>query len=172
MITILGIDPGNVESAYTLIDARTYKPRTFGKVPNDDMRCILADTRADLTVIEMVRSYGMPVGADVFDTCVWIGRFLEVAGTGVNLAYRGDVKVHHCHSAKAKDPNVIQALVDRFAPGQPNKGKGTKNAPGWFHGFAADVWQAYALAVYAADVADESWQWRPMRPTYVTGGAV
>lgn len=52
---------------------------------------------------------------------------------------------------KANDATVRQALVDRFAPGQPNHGKGTKAAPGWFHGFRADVWQAYALAVYVAD---------------------
>ena len=44
-----------------------------------------------------------------------------------------------------------QALVDRFAPGQPNHGKGTKAEPGFFYGFRADVWQAFALAVYAAD---------------------
>ena len=53
--------------------------------------------------------------------------------------------------AKAKDSNIRQALVDRFAPGQPNYGKGTKAQPGWFYGFNADIWQAYALAVYAAD---------------------
>ena len=47
---------------------------------------------------------------------------------------------------------IRQALVDRFAHGEPNYGKGTKARPGFFHGFSADVWQAYALAVYAADV--------------------
>jgi hypothetical protein len=62
------------------------------------------------------------------------------------------IKLHHCHDSRAKDSNIAQALVYRFAPGQPNRGKGTKAAPGWFHGFAADIWQAYALAVYAADV--------------------
>lgn len=32
-----------------------------------------------------------------------------------------------------------------------NHGKGTKAAPGWFHEFRADIWQAMALAVYTAD---------------------
>ena len=102
----------------------------------------------------MVASYGMAVGADVFETCVWIGRFAErLAGRGVerDLVKRLPVKVHHCHSAKATDSNIRQALVDRFALGQPNHGKGTKAEPGWFHGFAADVWAAYALGVYQAD---------------------
>ena len=56
--------------------------------------------------------------------------------------------------SRAKDANIRQALVDRFAPGQPNHGKGTKDEPGWFHGFRADVWQAYALAVLVADRLD------------------
>jgi hypothetical protein len=51
------------------------------------------------------------------------------------LVYRRDVKLHHCHSAKAKDANITQALIDRFAPGVPNRGKGTKAEPGWFYGF-------------------------------------
>jgi hypothetical protein len=107
----------------------------------------------------MVASYGMAVGADVFETCVWIGRFvqrLEQFGVEAELVKRNPVKLHHCHSSKAKDGNIAQALVDRFAPGQPNRGKGTKAKPGWFYGFHADIWQAYALAVYAADTAEAS----------------
>jgi hypothetical protein len=111
----------------------------------------------------------MPAGKTVFDTCVWIGRFSEahaqVTGALPDLILRPTVKAHICGSAKAKDPNIIQALVDRFAPGQPNKGKGTKAAPGWFYGFAADVWQAYALAVYVADTMP-----RPIEDVAVAGG--
>ncbi|WP_202613640.1 hypothetical protein [Ornithinimicrobium cerasi] len=153
---ILAIDPGNTESGWCVIDADTRKPIEFGKTENYELldRILDEDLGQHRTVIEMVASYGMAVGADVFETCVWVGRFLQGHGLAQNvveLVKRQPVKVHHCHSAKAKDTNIRQALVDRFAPGQPNHGKGTKAEPGWFHGFRADVWQAYALAVYAAD---------------------
>ena len=148
---ILAIDPGPVESAWTLIRPADCQPVEIAKYHNPDMLDMLRTLDPDHTVaIEMIASYGMAVGADVFDTCVWIGRYDE-AVRGAALVKRLDVKLHHCHSAKAKDSNVTQALIDRFAPSQPNRGKGTKTRPGWFHGFARDIWQAYALAVYVAD---------------------
>jgi hypothetical protein len=153
----LAIDPGNTESAYVVIDIATRRPLAFGKVPNKDLLQLLSrgDLKADQAVIEMVASYGMPVGAEVFETCVWIGRFYELLhdlrGDHTRLIKRGPVKLHHCHSSKAKDSNITHALVDRFAPGATNRGKGTKADPGWFYGFHSDIWQAYALAVYAAD---------------------
>jgi hypothetical protein len=150
---LLAVDPGNTESAYVLVDEQ-YLPRIFGKVPNSELLAVLPTIGADLAVIEMVASYGMAVGAEVFETCVWIGRFYQVLADVVptRLVKRLPVKLWHCHSAKANDSNIRQALVDRFAAGQPNHGKGTTKAPGWFHGFRADVWAAYALAVYAADM--------------------
>lgn len=161
-MNVLAIDPGNTESGYALIDADTRRPLEVGKVPNGDLlrSCYgyspgeLADV-PDRVAIEMVASYGMAVGKEVFETCVWIGRFQEAMDSlghrRIDLVYRRDVKVHHCQSAKAKDANITQALIDRFTPGQSNRGKGTKADPGWFHGFRADIWQAYALAVLIAD---------------------
>lgn len=154
---ILAIDPGNVESGWCVIDAGGRRPLAFGKTRNSRVLDAPGEVLSgcfDRAVIEMVASYGMPVGAEVFDTCVWIGRFQECLirdGVTVELVKRQPVKLHLCHSSKAKDANVTQALVDRFAPGQTNHGKGTKKDPGWFYGFRADIWQAYALAVYAAD---------------------
>jgi hypothetical protein len=164
MTTVLAIDPGNTYSGWVLIDAVTCRPLRFGMDRNEDLRALLRGDAGvegrlvpDRVVIEMVASYGMPVGAEVFETCVWVGRFMEsVCPTDdlcppVELVERMQVKVHHCHSARASDANVRQALVDRFAKGEPNHGKGTRARPGWFHGFRADIWQAYGLAVFAAD---------------------
>jgi hypothetical protein len=167
MTTILAIDPGNTESAWVVVDATTRRPLHFAKQPNADVLRICygygPNVTYDHVAIEMIRSYGMAVGAEVFETCVWIGRFTEaltvpdtasIGAVDTDLVYRSEVKLHHCHSTKAKDSNVRQALVDRFATGQPNHGKGTKAEPGWFYGFRADVWQAYALGVYIADTQE------------------
>lgn len=159
MSTVLAIDPGPVESGWALIDSETCKPIAFDKTENNELRrSIRAGNFLDAghVHIEMVASYGMAVGATVFETCVWIGRFHEAINVVrpsavVDLTYRLQVKLHHCGQGKAKDSNTTQALVDRFAPGQPNHGKGTKAEPGWFYGFRADIWQAYALAALAAD---------------------
>ena len=155
MSTILALDPGSTHSAYVAIDAKTCRPLTHGKVPNDDLleRLYRDSIYYDRISIEMIGHYGtgMPAGKTIFDTCVWIGRFIEAANGRPQLVQRGPVKLHHTGQPRAKDSNVTQALIDRFAPGEPNRGKGTKANPGWFHGFAADIWQAYALAVYVAD---------------------
>ncbi|QLQ16122.1 MAG: hypothetical protein HZY73_11210 [Micropruina sp.] len=164
MTRLLAIDPGNELSAYVVIDA-DYRPVALGKVPNDELLDALGMLDLDVLggavptafAIEMVASYGMPVGREVFETCYWIGRFSEAIRAQdfrhplPELVYRREVKLNICGSAKAKDGNIRQALVDRFAPGRPNHGKGTKAAPGWFYGFSADIWQAYALAVTHLD---------------------
>jgi hypothetical protein len=159
---ILAIDPGNTESGYALIDPITCQPIDVGKINNFDLRERISNGDFDdleNVAIEMVASYGMAVGKEVFETCVWIGRFLEVVNPPIPvcLIYRKNVKLHLCHTTKAKDANITQALIDRFASGQPNRGKGTKADPGWFYGFKADIWQAYALAVY---VASDPWAGR------------
>ena len=155
---ILAIDPGSTQSAWVVIDATTCRPLGFAKEPNEALLDKLwRSSDYDEAAVEMVASYGMAVGADVFETCVWIGRYIEAIRGGdweygePQLVTRHPVKLHHCGSVAAKDSTIRQALVDRFAPGERNHGKGTKAEPGWFHGFAADCWQAYALAVYLAD---------------------
>lgn len=146
---ILSIDPGNVESAYCVIDSETYRPLQFDKVKNDWIRTILYQKEYDLVVIEMIASYGMAVGQTVFETCKWIGRFEELALNCVKetkYIYRKDEKMNICHSMKAKDSNIRQALIDRFGE------VGTKKNPGWFYGFKKDIWSAYAVGITYLDM--------------------
>jgi hypothetical protein len=90
----------------------------------------------------------MPVGAEVFETALWIGKFMHAwqRNSGkVELVYRQNIKLHFCHSARANDSNVRQALIDRF--GKP----GVKKNPGKLYGIHKDMWSALAIAIYFLD---------------------
>lgn len=144
---ILAIDPGNLESAYVLMDG--YRPVECGKVENERLLNLVLHKAAAHTdfVIEMVASYGMPVGETVFETVFWIGRLYELADgyRSRSRVYRRDVKLNLCGQARAKDSNIRRALLDRFGV------VGTKREPGWFYGFKADIWAAYAVGVTYLD---------------------
>ena len=149
---ILSIDPGNIESAYCVIDKTSYKPREFGKIKNEELREKLLNELhlypIESFAIEMIASYGMAVGKEVFETCVWIGRFIESFKCPFTYyVYRKDEKINLCGSMKAKDSNIRQALIDRFATFDFKNGKGTKKKQDFFYGFSKDVWAAYAVGV-------------------------
>lgn len=155
---ILAIDPGNVESAYVVLDDNL-KPIDFDKCSNQEiLEKIYCDDfqECEHIAIEMIASYGMAVGKEVFDTCVWIGQFKEALecrySAEINFVYRKEEKINLCGTMKANDSNITQALIDRFAYGVRNHGKGTKKEQGWFYGFSKDVWQAYAVGVTYADM--------------------
>ena len=161
---IIAIDPGNEKSAFCVINYDDYSLVRFDKVANqkllDMLYCIGEDGTftAGTTdmAIEMVASYGMPVGVSVFETVFYTGRFWEAAPSlKKEKMYREAVKLNLCHTKRAKDSNIIQALIDRFACGVPNKGKGTAKNPGYFYGFADDIWQAYAVGVTYIDAEKE-----------------
>ena len=99
--------------------------------------------------IEMVASYGMPVGATVFETVFWIGRFCEAWKGAFHRIFRKDVKMHLCNNMRAKDSNLAQALRDRFGE------KPTKLKPNPVYGefkLKRDEWQAFAVAVTWMDL--------------------
>lgn len=147
---VLSIDPGNVDSAYCFIDSDSLKPESFEKTGNALVRAVVDSGCYDVLVIERVASYGMAVGKDVFQTCEWIGRFTEAgerAEKPIHYIYRRDEKLHICGDSRAKDANIKQALVERFARHDFKQGKGTKARPDFFYGFKADVWQAYATGL-------------------------
>ncbi len=170
---ILAIDPGNEYSAFVLmaenyeVESRTiFSPensRIAGKFPN---ALLLKNVKEfgkkygdDMTVVlEMVASYGMAVGKEVFETCVWIGRFQQAAtdcGCHVEFIYRIEEKQYICHDSRAKDTNIRQALIDRFARFDKKTGKGQKNHPDVFYKFKADMWSAFAVGATWLDKQKE-----------------
>lgn len=143
---VLGLDPGPEKSAMVLWDGSLYSHLYAGN--EEILAALKAEARmapvrpAPQLVIEKIASFGMPVGAEVFETVFWSGRFAEAYGIhSVDRVTRGEVKMHLCHSMRAKDGNVRQALIDRFGA------VGSKNKRGPLYGMAGDLWSALAVAV-------------------------
>jgi hypothetical protein len=151
---ILAIDPGTTESGWVMCDSAGVLGS--GVLPNLDLLDMIAataPTSGKELAIEMIASYGMPVGREVFETCVWIGRFKQAwhSPDDVLLVYRRDVKLHLCGTSKAKDPNVRQALLDLFprTGGGKTPQIGTKGQPGPLFGVSSHAWPALGVAITA-----------------------
>lgn len=145
---LIGIDPGPAFSAFVVVNIDDYRILDKGKVDNDKMLEIVKTGYYDEMTIEMIASYGMAVGAEVFETCIYIGRFMQIAidrEVKPELIYRKDIKLNLCGTTKAKDGNIRQALIDRFG------GVGVKASPGWFYGVSKDTWAAYAATTTYID---------------------
>lgn len=143
---IISIDPGPIRSAWLVYDGT--RPVEFGLDPNPEVISRLPSFAVfcDLLVIEQIRSYGMSVGAEVFDTCVWSGRFCQAFDPERTVWLpRQKVKLALCYDSRAKDANIRQALIDRF--GGKDAAIGTKRNRGPLHGISKDVWSALAVAV-------------------------
>lgn len=149
MPNLIAIDPGTTDGAYVVWDIGAAKVVEAKILPNDKLiEFIKQQQFTDKVFCEMIASYGMAVGKETFETCVWIGRCEQVCldrGWTFQRVYRMDVKMHHCHSMKAKDANIRQALIDRLGI------QGTKRQPGPLYGIASHMWSALAIAVYASD---------------------
>lgn len=182
-VSVVAIDPGPVRSAICLYEEGLGAVMADTK-PNAEVVALLRTTKFGphwRLVIEKIACYGMPVGEEVFETCVWTGRFIEAWGerSAPERITRVAVKTHLCRSVRAADPNVRQALIDRFGGSAaivkskkcPRcKGRGGVQKPdGWYscrnpecHGgnigksgplayVVGDQWAALAVAMTYAD---------------------
>ena len=178
---LLAIDGGTNESACLLMQDDTEVVmgiEWFSILPNIEVLDIIRNNPA-LVVIEDVTHMGMPVGRDVFETVRWTGRFEQTAldkeGKVIYIP-RTHVKLNVCGTARAKDPHVRQALIDRYGGDSVAIGgkkcttcKGKTwigrnhdkcvecNATGWkqkkgaLYGVSSHVWSALAVAVTYID---------------------
>jgi hypothetical protein len=143
MSGVLAIDPGPVCSAWLLfLDGA---PGDFDIDDNADvLRLLRNEPLSTPVIVEKIESFGMPVGREVFDTVWWSGRFAEARNGDVEQLSRRAVKLALCGSARAKDANIRQALLDRYGG---STALGTKRTPGPLYGISKDVWSALAIAV-------------------------
>jgi hypothetical protein len=157
---IIAIDPGNINTALVVYDCVTKRPIFTQKAPNADILQLLPSKVTDYAdsqvCIEMVASYGMPVGRTVFDTCVWIGRYIQHIALQhtARLIVRKDVKMHICGSTRATDAHIRQALIDRYGF-SVSAAVGTKKDPGPLYKLGNDERAALALAITAAETTSE-----------------
>ncbi len=144
--SLLAIDPGPTQSAYVVMEYGAMLG--FDIVQNDDLLACLRREQFDVEhlAIEGIQSYGMAVGKETFDTCIFIGRCIEAANMPSTLVYRSQVKLHLCQNARAKDTNIRQALLDRFGPTK-ERAVGTKQNRGPLYGIKSHCWSALAVAV-------------------------
>jgi len=150
---ILAIDPGSERSAWVAL----YEghPEAHGLAPNDEVLVAVRNNAkiCEVMVIEMIEGRGMPVGKDVFETCTMIGHFERqwtcYGGGRRERIYRREVKLRLCGSARAKDSNIRQALIDRYPAtgGGKTPQVGTVSQPGPLHGFSKDAWAALAVGL-------------------------
>jgi hypothetical protein len=147
--TILAIDPGPTMSAYVALWPG--RPLVTAKLPNAEVLAIAADWRGDITVIEWITVASI-AGAEIYQTCRWVGRFEQVSTVPVVLLPRADVLAHFFgkRNVKSADALIRRTMLDRYGG---DGAKGTKKAPGPLYGFAADCWAALAVAVAYAEGA-------------------
>lgn len=161
-MNVLAIDPGNEESGVVVLSTTPNKDILYkNKILNLELIKALPELIRVYDVkrvgIETVSSYGMPVGQNTFDTCIWIGILIEkLKGLGVlsRLVFRKSIKMHFCGSVRATDSNIRQALVNRFGEDNTKKNPNpfyVSDGASWMNG---DIWAALGLAVYLTEPHD------------------
>jgi len=149
-VIVLGLDPGTERSALVELDDGTVKLAEIFE--NEKMLSLLRElgpqNRMVISrlVIEEFESFGMIVGREVFEAVFWSGRFAEAWGGQFEPLSRRKVKLHLCGDSRAKDPNVRQALIDRYG------GKESIRKGGPLYGVHKDCWSALALCTVWEDL--------------------
>lgn len=173
---ILAIDPGPLKSAYIFFDDSEKKILEFGIENNSKFKVLLNRIYKHsfniYLIIEQIKSYGMPAGDTLFETCTWVGRFIQIWEDCLEAQFRDNSKTYPqrwhliprktianylCYSATANDANIKKAVISRFAAcknlgGGKNPPVGIKSNPGPLYGISKDVWSALGIALTFSEI--------------------
>ena len=172
----VGIDPGTSKSGLVCFDTESRRVTYSAELDNEDLLLSLrgggsldVDTW-DCLFIENIESMGIAVGKSTFQTCIWIGRFLEafavLTGQESRLVSRGDEKTVLCGASTYRNPEtgkrkavgdseIRRALIERFpATGVGSVPQvGNKKQPGPLYGVSGHCWQALAVVVVGLEIS-------------------
>ena len=154
MSKVLAIDPANKQTAYVLFDKNTWEIYDKGIIPNKEFIEMIEKGNFDKVALEIIVNMGVS-GRTLFETAEYVGIYTYITNTlqkPLKRVRRTDVKKHFKvkRSTKHKkqpsaDSQIRTSLIERFGE------VGTKDNQGYFYGFKADIWQAFAVGVYAVD---------------------
>ena len=148
---IIAIDPGPVQSGIVVIpDEFNIYPSIGQKMDNSEVAAwIDRQVHGDIVIEKPVcRKWA---GREVSDTAIVCGYFAGRTYLPVYLITRSKVRGHF-KCTRGGDKAVRDCLVERFAPGVRNHGKGLKDSPGFFYGFNNDILQAFAVGITYIDM--------------------
>lgn len=160
---IIGIDPGPVQSAAVVYDTDiewvTLKVFWENLTLDSWLGNVEEARSADVLAIEDIQSYGGPVGADVFETCEWLGIFKRSwwgpmcnhrATKNLRCITNPVISSWLTNQPRAKKSQIRQRLIDIFGGVDGRKKAiGTKKDPGPLHEITNHLWDALAVAVVA-----------------------
>lgn len=163
---ILAIDPGTEKSAYCMM-TETPSVISAADVDNDTVLRLVEEGDYDQMVIECMEARnlstaGQAIGRSTYETCIWIGRYMQVAmqrGKPIMRVYRSEEKSLLIPTKKNRlpplpegignttDAKIRASLIARFAKHDKKNGKGTRHDKDVFYGFQGDMWAAFAVGV-------------------------
>lgn len=142
-IDVVGVDPGSSNTGICWI-VLPNKPKLtiiedpifhfYKKMPNEEVVDFIRDLKNhnDLTLaIEMLQFANVKGNKYIFETCVWIGRFIqEAVSQEVKWVRhkRNVIKSHLTGKWRANDRDIRRALMDRFGNNLPKMNNDCRNA--------------------------------------------
>jgi len=149
----LGIDPGEEQSAYVVVDSNSLRICGDGIIPNTTLLDSLdhgdLGVCANRLAIEKVEGRGKVVPQSALDTNKWAGRFIQAWGGPFTEFYPRQIRIALCGTAAAKPKNIRQAIIDRYPAtgGGYCPQVGIKSKPGPLYGITSHEWAALAVAL-------------------------
>lgn len=169
---VVGIDPGSEHSGIVFFNVEENRVIEAEDVTNSVAlawcrgvsRARIPASNVQCLFVETIESMGLAVGKSTFQTCIWIGRFIQAfettTGSAARLVSRGDEKTVLCGASTFRNPDtgkrkavgdgqIRKAIIERFPAtgGGAIPQIGTKAQPGPLYGVSGHCWQALAVVL-------------------------